>query len=194
MHEPFSRRLDKWLKDSSPKTLSSLIHTFSEKSFAILFLILLIIPALPLPTGGVTHIFEIIAGLLCLELIIGRRTVWLPKKWLARKLPVAMRRKTLPFLVRNLAKLEKFSRPRLTFLFDNSLSLRFLGLLILGLDIFAFLAPPFTGLDTLPALGVVLISLAMLLEDVIVLLAGLAVGGTGIVLVLVLGKAVVSLL
>lgn len=194
MHEPFSRRLDKWLKDKSPKTLSSLIDAFSEKSFAVLFLILLSIPALPLPTGGVTHIFEIIAALLCLELIIGRRTVWLPKKWQNRKLPAAMRAKTLPFMVRNLAKLEKFSRPRLESLLNNSLSLRLLGLLILVFDVFAFVAPPFSGLDTLPALGVVFISLAMLMEDIIVFLAGLAVGLTGIALVLLLGKAVVSLL
>jgi len=37
------------------------------------------------------------------------------------------------------------------------------GLLVLGGSAGAFLAPPFTGLDTLPALGVVLLSLGVLL-------------------------------
>ena len=36
----------------------------------------------------------------------------------------------------------------------------------------AFLAPPFTGLDTLPSLGVVLLSLGVLLEDFAVVASG----------------------
>ena len=55
----------------------------------------------------------------------------------------------------------------------------------------AFLAPPFTGLDTLPALGVVLVSLAVLLEDFAVVVLALIVGGAGILLEVVLGKAAV---
>jgi hypothetical protein len=53
----------------------------------------------------------------------------------------------------------------------------------------AFLAPPFTGLDTLPALGAVLISLGVLLEDVLFVAAGTAIAAGGIVLEVVLGKA-----
>jgi hypothetical protein len=55
----------------------------------------------------------------------------------------------------------------------------------------AFFAPPFTGLDTLPALGVVLLSLGVLLEDVIVVAIGLVVGVAGVVLEIVVGSAVV---
>ena len=56
----------------------------------------------------------------------------------------------------------------------------------------AFVAPPFTGLDTLPALGGVLISLAVLLEDVIVLVVGLIVLAAGVLLEIFLGKAAVD--
>jgi len=58
--------------------LGSLIELFQERSFAILFVLLLGVPALPLPTGGATHVFEIIAMLLALELIAGRGEIWLP--------------------------------------------------------------------------------------------------------------------
>jgi hypothetical protein len=51
------------------------------------------------------------------------------------------------------------------------------------------LAPPFSGLDTLPSLGVVLLSLGVLLEDFVVVVLALVVGAAGIVLVLVLGHA-----
>jgi hypothetical protein len=55
----------------------------------------------------------------------------------------------------------------------------------------AFFAPPFTGLDTLPSLGVVLLSLGVLLEDFVVVL-GLVVGATGIVLTVVVGHAAID--
>ena len=68
------------------KTLGNLIVLFEEKSFAIIFVLLLGVPALPLPTGGVTHVFEIIAALLALQLIVGRDQIWLPQRWCALEL------------------------------------------------------------------------------------------------------------
>ena len=89
-------------------------------------------------------------------------------------------------------RLERFSRPRLRFLFGHRLSNIAFGLLVIGGSLGAFLAPPFTGLDTLPALGVVLISLGVLLEDVVVVFAGLMVGAAGVVLEVVLGRAAIN--
>src|SRR5947209_3390885 len=76
-----SDQLERWLKSEGDKTVGSLIELFEEKSFAILFVILLGVPALPLPTGGATHVFEIIAALLALQLIAGRDVIWLPRRW-----------------------------------------------------------------------------------------------------------------
>ena len=58
--EPFSKQLEDWLKSDSPKTLGGLGAVFEEKSFAVAILLLMFIPALPLPTGGITHVFEAI--------------------------------------------------------------------------------------------------------------------------------------
>ena len=63
----FSKELEKWLKSPGKKTLSNLEKIFGEKSFAIAFLILMSPAALPLPTGGITHVFEIIVMLLALS-------------------------------------------------------------------------------------------------------------------------------
>ena len=65
------------------------------------------------------------------------------------------------------------------------------GLVVLGGTAGAFFAPPFTGLDTLPSLGVVLLSLGVLLEDFLVVAAGLVVGVVGVALEIVLGAAAV---
>ena len=54
------------------------------------------------------------------------------------------------------------------------------------------MAPPFTGLDTLPALGAVVISLGVLLEDFAVVLVGVAIGAAGVALEIILGRAAFS--
>jgi hypothetical protein len=67
-----------------------------------------------------------------------------------------------------------------------------LGLLVLAGSAGAFLAPPFTGLDTLPSLGVVLLSLGVLLQDFVVVVLALVVGAAGVVLTVVVGHAAID--
>jgi hypothetical protein len=188
--EKFSYRLETWLKSNNQKTLKDLDRVFAEKSFAIIIMILMAIPALPLPTGGVTHVFEIIVMLICLEMVAGRKTLWLPKKWKNMKLGSAIEKKTLPVLVRRIRWLEQYSKPRGKWMLNNQLFLRVTGVLIFVLALTAFLAPPFSGLDTLPALGALLIALSIILDDALFLMIGLIVGGVGVGLVVGLSKVV----
>ena len=83
---PFSDQLEAWLSADGPKTIGDLGRVFSEKSFAVTILFLMFVPALPLPTGGVTHVFEVIVVLLAVEMIIGARSIWLPARWKDRAL------------------------------------------------------------------------------------------------------------
>jgi hypothetical protein len=187
-----SSQLESWLNGPGKKTLGGIIELFEEKSFALLFVLLLGLPALPLPTGGATHVFEIIAALLALQLIVGRRRIWLPRRWCELELAGERQKRFLSRLIRLIRRLERLSRPRLRFLFDHRVSNVVFGLLVLAGTAGAFLAPPFSGLDTLPALGVVLLSLGVLLEDVLVVIVALAIGVAGVALEIVLGSAAVS--
>jgi len=154
--------------------------------------VLLGVPALPLPTGGATHVFEVIAVLLAAQLVAGRDHIWLPQRWRNLQLAGERQQRFLSALMRLIRRLERLSRPRLRFLFDHRLSNIVFGLLVLGGSLGAFLAPPFTGLDTLPALGVVLLSLGVLLEDFAIVIAALVVGVAGVVLEIVLGSAAIK--
>jgi hypothetical protein len=187
-----SRELERWLQSDGEKTLGSLVELFEEKSFAIVFVLLLGVPALPLPTGGATHVFEIIAVVLAAQLIAGRTQIWLPQRWCALELAGPRQQRFIAGLMRLIRRLERFSRPRFRFLFDHRLSNIVFGVLVIAGCAGAFFAPPFTGLDTLPALGVVLISLGVLLEDFLVVVLGLAVGAAGVLLEIVLGKAAID--
>jgi len=189
-----SRQIDGWLKGEGDKTLGALVELFGQKSFAILFILLLGVSALPIPTGGVTNVFEAIAALLALELIAGVEHIWLPQRWRALQLVGGRRERFIEGLVRMISRLERFSRPRGQFLFGHRLTNIVFGVLVVFGCAGAFFAPPFTGLDTLPAFGVVLLSLGMLLDDFVAVLVGFAVGAAGIALELALGKLVLELL
>lgn len=189
-----SDELERWLRGDCEKTLGSLIELFRERSFAILFILLLGVPALPLPTGGATHVFEVIAALLALELIAGRGDIWLPERWRRLELAGEKQQRFMTALMKVIRRLERLSRPRLRFLFGHRLSNIAYGLLVIAGSAGAFLAPPFTGLDTLPALGVVLLSLGVLFEDFAIVVVALAVGAAGIALDVALGRAAIHAL
>jgi hypothetical protein len=188
--EKVSDKLEQWLKGEE-KTLGSLVELVEQKSFAIVFVLLLGVPALPLPTGGATHVFEIVAMLLALELIAGRQELWLPRRWCEIELAGNSQQRFISALMRMIRRLERFSRPRMRFLFNHRLSNVVFGLLVLAGSAGAFLAPPFTGLDTLPAFGVVLLSLGVLLEDILLVVVAIVIGIAGVVLEIVLGSVAI---
>ena len=71
----------------------------------------------------------------------------------------------------------------------NGWFVRLLGLELMVFAIAAAVAPPFSGLDTLPSLGAVAVCLAIILEDVLVLAIGTAIGLVGIALIVTIGAA-----
>jgi hypothetical protein len=182
--------MERWLASDADKTVGGLIDLLGDRSFALLFVLLLSLPALPVPTGGATHVLEVIAVVVALQLIAGRREVWLPERWRAIKLAGDRQLRGIRALLKVIGRLERISRPRLTFVFERRVSDILFGVLVVGFSVAAFLAPPFTGLDTLPAAGVVVLSLGVLLRDFALVVAAIAIGAAGVLLEIVLGRAV----
>ena len=188
--ESVADELERWVgSDPDERTLGSLVERVDEKAFALLFVLLLAPTALPLPTGGATHVFEVVTVLLALQLIAGRDEIWLPRRWRGVTLGGERTQRLLGRLVGLIRRLERISRPRMSWLFGHRASGVTFGALVVVLTVVAFFAPPFSGLDTLPALGVVLLSLGVLFEDALVALAGIVAGILGTVLIAVLAGA-----
>lgn len=188
----FTEELERWLRADDAKTLGSLGELFAEKSFAVTILLLMSVPALPLPTGGISHVCEGIAIVVALQMVLGRRTLWLPAMWRRRELGALTTDKGIPFLLRWVRRFERFSRPRGVWLFRSRWSCRILGLILIVFAATAAIAPPFSGLDTLPALGAVAIALSIIFEDVVLLATGTLIGTAGALVILTVGAAVVE--
>jgi len=188
-----SVELEEWFESDRKKTVGDLLDTFGPRSFAILFIVLMALPALPLPTGAVSHVLEILTMLLALELIIGRTEVWIPNRFHDRELKALSNPKFRNTLLKRIRWFEKFSKPRMAGLLEHRLTGVAFGAAVFGFALTAFLAPPFSGLDTLPALGAVVLSLGVLLGDIVIAGIGLGIGAIGVAVVIGLGKAITKL-
>jgi hypothetical protein len=188
-----SDRLEAWLTSDHPKTVGDLIDTFDTQAFALLFVVLMAFPALPLPTGGISHVLEILTMLLALELLAGRREVWVSKRMQQRELKGITGPRFSRALLKRIRWFERFSRPRMSHLLELRITRMANGLMIFVLALTAFLSPPFSGLDTLPSLGIVVLALGVLFEDVVIAAIGGAIGALGMVVVIGLGSVIVRL-
>lgn len=56
------------------------------------------------------------------------------------------------------------------------------------------MSPPFSGLDTIPSMGAVIIALSMILEDIVILAVGIVVGALGVAISVAIGAAAVRFL
>ncbi|MDQ6818259.1 MAG: exopolysaccharide biosynthesis protein [Actinomycetota bacterium] len=76
--------------------------------------------------------FEIIAAALALELVVGRDQIWLPRRRRTLELAGDKQQPFLSRLRKLIRRLERFSRPRLRFLFDHRVSNLVFGVLVIG--------------------------------------------------------------
>lgn len=185
--ESFSSQLETWLRGDGSKTVGALSDMFGERSFAVTVLFLMFIPALPLPTGGISHIFEAMAVIVAVEMVVGVRRLWIPERLRRHDLGSSATEKAIPFIVRRIRWFERLSRPRGARLVNSRLFNRLAGLILIGLAVSAALAPPFSGLDTLPAMGAVVVALGLVLADIVVVGIGVTIGTGGVVLIVTVG-------
>lgn len=190
----FSQKIITLLESKKRLTVGSLLDAFDEKSFAFLFLLLMIFSATPIPTGGITNVFEIIVMITALQLVFLREDLWLPA-WLSkREIPKSLKKGALPFLLNKISFIEKYSKPRFYKAFHTKWFRFQLGVAVILCTLGAFIAPPFSGLDTLPSLGVVFISIGIILDDLYAIIFGYLVGALGIGLILFLGAGIFTLI
>ncbi len=188
----FSSRLEAWLNNRSPNTIDRLNKVFAEKSIGIIVFLLMFLAATPLPTGGVSDAMAVVALVISFQLIIGRRTIWLPQRWSKRTIKSLSSKRVITHLLRSLRWLERFTRPRLSGVVHNRITLVVSGIFMFIYEFAVVLSPPFSGLDSLPGLGACLIALSLVFDDILLLFAGVVAGGIGIGITIGIGALLVT--
>jgi hypothetical protein len=152
-------------------TLGGLLEKIGERGFGLLFLLLALPAALPVPAPGYATPFGIVMALLSVQMVLGRKAPWLPA-FLARR--------TLSFSVvsfsirqggRVLGLVEWLVRPRWSRLSRNRFFLAAIAVVMLLMSLFMTLPIPLT--NTAPSFVIFVLAAGILEEDGLVLLGGL---------------------
>jgi hypothetical protein len=164
MNLKFSQDLETLLKELTerPLSLKEILQQTSERSFCLIIFLLSLPFLFPMPPG-LTTILGSGSMILSLQMSIGRKSPWLPRKVAEFKFP----RKFVLQLLNNLKKvtriLEKITRPRWINLAENVYIGRINGLCLAWLTFLLMLPVPLT--NPLPAGIMVLLTVAMLEAD-----------------------------
>lgn len=169
----FSKIIFSWQEKEKDKTttIKDIINEFHHDSILLTLLFFSIPIAVPLPyPPGFTTIIGVPIIFLTIQMIIGSKLVYLPKKVkrfkVKNSLLITMSKKIYPWLV----KCEKLVTPRFTFM-SCKIAEKILGILCFVSGLFIALPLPFT--NAIPAFGVALISFGLLNRDGIVIMLGI---------------------
>lgn len=176
-------------------SLGKLIDVLGTQSFGLLLLILSLPSALPLPAAGYSTPFGILIVTLALQMIMGRRTPWLPKAARHKKIPQSFAKKMFASVLWFLGKTERFIKPRALVLTTGA-GERIMGALIVIMGGLMILPIPLT--NTLPAMMIFLTALGLIEDDGLLCLIGICCMGVAVLaysyvvyLFIVYGKAAV---
>ncbi|MBI5942234.1 MAG: exopolysaccharide biosynthesis protein [Caulobacterales bacterium] len=179
---PLSELLADIGDDPDPQvTVGEIVHRLGRRSFGALLFVFSAPNWLPLPPGSSTFL-ALPLLLLAPQIALGIRGPWLPGFVDRRTLKRADLANGLNKLIPTLRKIEKVSRPRLTFLF-GPLGDRLIGLTVTLLSL-VLLLPIFLG-NMAPAAAIAAFGLALVQRDGILALIGYAIAGVSVGLLVV---------
>ncbi len=159
-----SEELEQLLQNNSTGELSigDLSSAINDKGFGLLLIILSLPSALPIPAPGYSTPFGIAIALIGIQMLGGRRTIWLPKKIKVFKIKSSVASKMIQVGTRFIHALERFIRPRLHTIY-SSIGFSLAALLIITMALLMILPIPLT--NTFPAIVIFLIGVGLTEKD-----------------------------
>ncbi len=162
--------------------LASIAQFMGQRSIAALLLVLALPMALPIPAPGISVLFGVPLILVSAQLLVGRRSAWLPARLAQRSIS---RSEFLAFIERalpTLRRLERFVRPRIGWM-AGDWAMAPVGATCLMLAVIITLPVPLGHM--LPGTAISVLALGLLERDGIVIGLGLATAVVALIIVAV---------
>ena len=157
-------------------SIGEFLNLLGDRAFCLAILVFALPNSLPIP--GIPG-FSTITGLpivfIAAQMMLGRDVIWLPKRVAARSFSKSTLAKILTKSIPFIEKLEKFLKPRWTWLTEG-FGERVVGLMLVVLAL--ILSLPIPGGNFLPGISITLLSLCLLEKDGKLLLAAIFVSLT----------------
>ncbi len=164
MHFKFSQDIEELLTLVAQKSLTvkDLLAVTAERGFCLLIAFLALPFIFPIPPG-LTGVAGSVILLLAFQMLLGFHRPWLPARMANVSFPSSLAQHLLKYVKRLTGIFERVTRPRLIFLASHPYIWRINGLVLAWLTILLILPIPFT--NPFPALGILLLTVAMLEAD-----------------------------
>lgn len=164
MHLRFSQDIKLLLERlaSQPLSLGDIMAETSERGFSLVITLLVLPFLFPMPPG-LTGPLGSACLLLAVQMALGKRSPWLPKKIAQYKFPPWFVLQLLQNLKKVTRVLEKIARPRLPRLAQSQQVWRLNGVCIAWLTLLLISPIPFT--NPIPTVGILLLAVATLEAD-----------------------------
>jgi len=160
-------------------TFREIAQVIGERAFGALLFLFALPNLIPIP--GISTVFGILIGIIAIQLMLGSRTIWLPRKvaerGVSRDALAAVIDRTMP----RMQRVERILRPRLNFL-CLGVGERLIGVFCLAMALILML--PLVLNNLFPALAAAAFALGIIERDGVAVIAGYLLS---VVAVIVLG-------
>lgn len=156
--------------NTEEKTIGSILHTFGAGSFGFLIVLLALPVALPFTPPGVSTPFGVLILIISIQMLIGRKDLWMPKFITRRKVKFG-ESKFVDKMASWLQFFEKITNKRQTWMFRGPAYLILISSLIASSLVLVLL--PLPVINTLASGVCMVIGLALLEEDGMMAFAGI---------------------
>lgn len=153
--------------------IERILEGFHERGFGIMLFLFSLPAAVPIPMPGLNSFIAIPLILLTWQQMMGRHTVWMPDRVRFAEIDRDLMDKTIDFSIPWVKRLEYFIKPRLGSVTQGVFS-HLIG--ASGLIMAVCGAIPLPFVNTVPAIGITLMAVGVLMRDGLVVLAGM-IGG-----------------
>ncbi len=159
-------------------TIDQISDALGERAFGVVMLLFALPNCIPAPPG-MNSVFGIPLLLYAAQLMKGRGKPWQPQFIAGRKFKRATLIRMLEAAEPKLKKIEKLCRPRLSFMVGDTAE-RLVAFYIVMLSLCIIV--PLWGTNFIPAIAAALLSIALIEQDGLLILIGLALGLAGMLL------------
>lgn len=165
-----SEDLQRLLDEGGDEDISfgQLVDKLGDRGFGFSLLLLALPSALPIPAAGYSTPFGIAIVGLAAQMVLGRKTPWLPEKVLSRTVSASFAQKMFGAAIAFLSRVEHLIKPRFPVMHGRG-GMAVAGILMILMGCLMIL--PIPGTNTAPAIVIFLVAIGLIEED------GLALGG-----------------
>ena len=168
-------------------SVREIIEAFGERAFGFVIILFSLPNCIPAPPG-MNSVFGLPVLLFAVQLALGFKKPWLPRRILDKRFRVATFRKIIDVAEPRLQRVEKILRPRHTALFGPRGD-RLIGVFAVILALCVIV--PLPGTNWVPSIALVILSMAIMQEDGLVLGFGILAGLAGIAYTVILTSTLI---